>query len=375
MSAYFALKMIRLVLLCAPAISAAAAMAIVLPLEWSLRQFVQTKLWSLRGTLWKLMALGVVSLLLAANHVKLPLQKKPYVVKYKGFPLDIPTGTGIPYRVHTGFTWKIPQPNWEKVMNLTKTKPKKLLLSKSRASKFLEHCETLAEHLSEPQIILRGSDHSGNTVLIDDFRESYFWLRDNTPEDARIMAWWDYGYQITGIGNRTSIADGNTWNHEHIALLGRCLVSNEEEGHKLIRHLADYMLIWTTRYAGMYGDDLAKSPHMARIAGSVYSDIKPSKFYIDQMGQPSRMMRESVLFKLHYYKLDPTMKVKQLKHFKEVHTTKNRMVRIYKVLNVSKPSKRHPFGSYPPALKSTLDKAKDFSEVKRLQRLKAKKFD
>ena len=35
------------------------------------------------------------------------------------------------------------------------------------------------------------------------------------------MAWWDYGYQINGIAERTSIADGNTWNHEHIATLGR----------------------------------------------------------------------------------------------------------------------------------------------------------
>jgi asparagine N-glycosylation enzyme membrane subunit Stt3 len=24
--------------------------------------------------------------------------------------------------------------------------------------------------------------------------------QDNTPADARVMAWWDYGYQITGIG-------------------------------------------------------------------------------------------------------------------------------------------------------------------------------
>ena len=35
------------------------------------------------------------------------------------------------------------------------------------------------------------------------------------------MAWWDYGYQISGVANRTTIADGNTWNHEHIALLGK----------------------------------------------------------------------------------------------------------------------------------------------------------
>jgi hypothetical protein len=42
--------------------------------------------------------------------------------------------------------------------------------------------------------------------MVDDYREAYWWLRDNTPEDARIMAWWDYGYQITGIANRTTIA-------------------------------------------------------------------------------------------------------------------------------------------------------------------------
>jgi len=70
-----------------------------------------------------------------------------------------------------------------------------------------------------------------------------------------------------------AVCDGNTWNHEHIALLGKCLTSPEEEGHKIVRHLADYVLIWTTRFAGMMGDDLAKSPHMARIAGSVYPDV------------------------------------------------------------------------------------------------------
>ena len=52
-------------------------------------------------------------------------------------------------------------------------------------------------------------------------QEAYWWLRDNTPEDSRVLSWWDYGYQINGIANRTTIADGNTWNHEHIALLGR----------------------------------------------------------------------------------------------------------------------------------------------------------
>ena len=59
-----------------------------------------------------------------------------------------------------------------------------------------------------------------------------------------MLAWWDYGYQISGMAKRVTLADGNTWNHEHIALVGLCLTSPEEEAHALTRHLADYVLVW-----------------------------------------------------------------------------------------------------------------------------------
>ena len=58
---------------------------------------------------------------------------------------------------------------------------------------------------------------------------------------------WDYGYQISQIANRTTLADGNTWNHEHIALLGKILVSPVKDSHAIARHLADYVLVWSTR--------------------------------------------------------------------------------------------------------------------------------
>ena len=116
------------------------------------------------------------------------------------------------------------------------------------------------------------------------------------------MAWWDYGYQITGIGNRTTIADGNTWNHEHIATLGKILSAPEDEAHKIARHLADYILVW----AGGGGDDLAKSPHMARIGNSVFLDICPddptcSKFGFYQGGIPTPMMEKCLLYKMVQY--------------------------------------------------------------------------
>ena len=107
--------------------------------------------------------------------------------------------------------------------------------------------------------------------------------------------------QITGIANRTTIADGNTWNHEHIATLGRCLTAPVRDAHKIARHLADYVLLW----AGGGGDDLAKSPHMARIANSVYPDICPGDptcrafGFLDGYHSPTPMMAESLLYNLH----------------------------------------------------------------------------
>merc|ERR1719382_1441814 len=148
--------------------------------------------------------------------------------------------------------------------------------------------------------MLESRQNDGRSLIVDDYREAYWWLRDNTPEDTRVMAWWDYGYQINGVANRTTIADGNTWNHEHIATLGRCLTNPEKKAHNIIRHLADYVLIWT----GGGGDDLAKSPHMARIANSVYRDTCPgdptcSSFGMDREGNPTEMMEASLLWKMH----------------------------------------------------------------------------
>lgn len=243
---------------------------------------------------------------------------------------------------------------------------------------FYGYCEKMSHALSNPSIILKGKLQSGKTVIVDDYRESYFWLRDNTPDDARILSWWDYGYQITGIANRTTLADGNTWNHEHIALLGKILTTTEEEGYEIARHLADYVLIW----AGGGGDDLAKSPHLARIANSVYRDLCPGDVACrafgvrDKQGTPSAMMERSFLFKLHGHKLKPGVEADPNK-FKEVFRSKYGKVRIFKILAVSQESKNWVVknrkcdvpgswycpGSYPPALKDVLDTRKDFAQL------------
>ena len=86
------------------------------------------------------------------------------------------------------------------------------------------------------------------------------------------MSWWDYGYQITGMANRTVVADNNTWNTTHIATIGKALASTEEEGAKIARFMgADYMLVIFGGMTNFSGDDIAKFMWMIRIACKYFS--------------------------------------------------------------------------------------------------------
>eukprot|EP00039_Didymoeca_costata_P005752 m.84217 g.84217 ORF g.84217 m.84217 type:complete len:750 (-) comp12958_c0_seq2:72-2321(-) len=222
------------------------------------------------------------------------------------------------------------------------------------------HCFRMSHHLSEPQIIVTNQ----NGTIMDDYREAYWYIRDNTPEDSRILAWWDYGYQINGVANRTTIADGNTWNHEQIALLGRALILPEKPAHEIARHLADYVLVWSTRHAGMWGDDIAKMPHMARIVASVFSDVEASDYSFQNNNEPTEAMTDSLLYKIHSHGIkeaDPP--AGDLTLFEEFFTSKNKMVRVFKVLDTDKESKNHPVGSYPPALQDVVNEIKPFGKA------------
>lgn len=81
-----------------------------------------------------------------------------------------------------------------------------------------------AEAYSSPSVVM-SSKYKGTRYIIDDYREGYYWLRMNTRQDSIIMSWWDYGYQITGFSNRTTLVDNNTWNNTHIATVGLAMSS------------------------------------------------------------------------------------------------------------------------------------------------------
>ena len=85
------------------------------------------------------------------------------------------------------------------------------------------------------------------------------------------MSWLDYGYQITGMSNRTVLVDNNTWNNTHIATVGRAFGSTEAESVKIARHLdANYVLVIFGGMANYSGDDISKFLWMIRIAAGVF---------------------------------------------------------------------------------------------------------
>lgn len=130
---------------------------------------------------------------------------------------------------------------------------------------YVFHCTWVtSEAYSSPSIVLSARSHDGSQVIFDDFREAYYWLRMNTAEvikihvysftffklfilffkDARVMSWWDYGYQITAMANRTILVDNNTWNNTHISRVGQAMSSGEDEAYEIMRELdVDYVLV------------------------------------------------------------------------------------------------------------------------------------
>ena len=80
----------------------------------------------------------------------------------------------------------------------------------------------------------------------------------NTPEDARVMSWWDYGYQISAMANRTVLVDNNTWNNTHISRVGQAMASSEDKAYEIMRELdVNYVLVIFGGLTGYSSDGIS----------------------------------------------------------------------------------------------------------------------
>lgn len=221
------------------------------------------------------------------------------------------------------------------------------------------HCTWVtSEAYSSPSIVLSARQQDGSRVIFDDFREAYYWLRQNTPEDAKVMSWWDYGYQITAMANRTILVDNNTWNNTHISRVGQAMSSPEDKAYEIMRELdVDYVLVIFGGLTGYASDDINKFLWMVRIGGSTDrgSHIKEHDYYtptgefrVDKEGSP--ILLNCLMYKMCYYRFGSVYteqgkppgydrvrnteignKEFDLEVLEEAYTTEHWLVRIYKV--------------------------------------------
>jgi dolichyl-diphosphooligosaccharide--protein glycosyltransferase len=113
----------------------------------------------------------------------------------------------------------------------------------------------------------------------NDWLHALDWISKNTPKGSVFAAWWDYGYWITVLGNRTSLADNSTINQTRIATIAKMFMQEPEAGiitaNKTLK--ADYILIYlvaqpifvnnTSYYILGYSGDESNIPAMIGLAG------------------------------------------------------------------------------------------------------------
>ena len=60
------------------------------------------------------------------------------------------------------------------------------------------------------------------------------WLRENTPKDAVIASWWDYGYWIGTLGERKTLADNATVLDWQIRKIAATYMSTPEDAWQIL---------------------------------------------------------------------------------------------------------------------------------------------
>jgi len=148
---------------------------------------------------------------------------------------------------------------------------------------------------------------SGSELKYQDWLQALSWMRTNTPEGSVVFAWWDYGYWITALGDRRTLADNGTQNSTQIGVIAQTFLSNTTFAiPTLRRYNVSYVAIFITpsgssssggsSYQG-FGED-GKWYWMARIGNNTVWDNENQKYNVLFTEQTNIQTRTSTYFRI-----------------------------------------------------------------------------
>ncbi|NWJ68069.1 hypothetical protein HX834_01765 [Marine Group I thaumarchaeote] len=71
-------------------------------------------------------------------------------------------------------------------------------------------------------------------ISTNDWPDAMQWLKENTPEDAVIAAWWDYGYWISTLSERKTLSDNATMLDWQIRKLASMFMSTPDHAWQIL---------------------------------------------------------------------------------------------------------------------------------------------
>jgi len=135
-----------------------------------------------------------------------------------------------------------------------------------------------------PSILSGGS--SFTQFASDDWIDATLWLKENTPENSVVASWWDYGYWITTLGERTTLVDNSTLIDWQIKKMGYALMTTPENSWHIL--------------SSDYSEDISlylKDETVLEFRGQIESEF--NKNYLEKNGVPCEQIFKSEAQKLN----------------------------------------------------------------------------
>jgi len=116
-----------------------------------------------------------------------------------------------------------------------------------------------------PTILTGGTSHLPST---NDWMVTLEWIKNNTPKDAIVGSWWDYGYWIQTLGDRTTLIDNATLSGNVIAKFAAMFLSTPDDAFNMLNDWdVDYVVLFIAAEKLPNESNLGESLYLLRGGG------------------------------------------------------------------------------------------------------------